>query len=77
MGNKLSISEAREAEEIRRREREEEAAALADLARAHEPANGWGTRSTINDAWADGFRTACVEISDAILRLKTPAYKDL
>ncbi len=37
------------------------------LARGHEPKNGWGTASSINDAWADGFRTACVEISDAIL----------
>jgi hypothetical protein len=38
----------------------------SELARGHEPANGWGTRTTINDVWADGFRTACVEISDAL-----------
>lgn len=41
----------------------------AVLARAAEPSNGWGTRSTINDAWADGFRMAAVEISDSILKL--------
>lgn len=38
----------------------------SSLARAAEPVNGWGTRTVINDAWADGFRTACVEISDAL-----------
>ena len=34
------------------------------VARAAEPKSGWGTRSLINDAWADGFRTAAVQISD-------------
>lgn len=38
----------------------------AAIARGHEPVNGWGTRGKTNDAWCDGFRTACVEISDAI-----------
>lgn len=43
-----------------------ELAGAADTARGHEPVNGWGTPSTINEAWADGFRVACVEISDRL-----------
>jgi hypothetical protein len=39
----------------------------SSLARAAEPVFGWGARTMINDAWADGFRSACVEISDALL----------
>ena len=41
-------------------------AKLPNMARGAEPKHGWGTRTVINDAWADGFRTAAVEISDAI-----------
>lgn len=55
--------EAAEQENARLREALTNASSLA---RAAEPVNGWGTRTLINDAWADGFRTACVEISDAL-----------
>jgi hypothetical protein len=45
----------------------------AAIARAHEPNNGWGTRTRTSDAWADGFRTACVEISDKFTLLAQPS----
>lgn len=47
----------------------------AQIARAAEPKHGWFTRTTINAAWADGFRTAAVEISDAIIAAMDAANK--
>lgn len=48
---------------------------IAPMCKGKEPDHGWGTRTRVNDIWADGYRTACMELAAAVERVARAALE--